>query len=133
MFCKNCGKEIANDAFMCPNCGSPASAPAEKQAASPNTEGSSVPLVAFILSLIAFVMAPFVGAAFFICNNGFTIMLSSIALILITLCGFVFSLFAVARVHNQSVRAKVFSILSVVFTGVVLLLLFVCLVIFIFI
>ena len=23
MFCKNCGKEIANNASMCPNCGAP--------------------------------------------------------------------------------------------------------------
>ena len=23
MFCKNCGKELADNAFMCPNCGAP--------------------------------------------------------------------------------------------------------------
>lgn len=26
MFCKNCGKELADTAFMCPNCGAPTQA-----------------------------------------------------------------------------------------------------------
>lgn len=133
MFCKSCGKELANDAYMCPHCGSPASHNPVKRVEIPTEPFKSIPFVAFILSIIAFAMAPFVGAAFFICNNGFTIMLSSIALILIAICGFVFSLFAIARVQTQAGKTKVFSILSIVFTGVVLLLLFICLIIFIFI
>lgn len=42
MFCKNCGKEIADNAVMCPNCGSPI------QKAS---EGEKSKMVALLLCL----------------------------------------------------------------------------------
>lgn len=137
MYCKHCGKTLSDEAIVCPGCGHPTRQdhPVRrgKSLAEDETQCNFSAIAGFVLSVIAFVMAPFVAAAFFICDNGYTILLSSIALILITLCGFVLGLYAIVHIKTQPTRTKVFSILAVVFTGVVLLLLFVCLLVFIFI
>lgn len=136
MYCKHCGKTLSDEAIVCPGCGHPTRqdrCARRGKTLLEDDQSNICAIVAFVLSVIAFVTAPFASAAFFICDNGFTILLSGIALILITLCGFILGLIAFLHVRIQPTKIKVFSILAVVFTSVVLLLLFVFLIVFIFI
>lgn len=58
MFCKNCGKEIDDNAVICPDCGVPTdkfkteAAPADGQAAVQKTNVFAI--IGFVLSLVAF-------------------------------------------------------------------------------
>ena len=136
MYCKNCGKELANDAIMCPNCGSPTGVSpqsAKKLPAQQSAQSGSIPFVAFIVSVLALFLAPFVCAVFFVCYNVYVIIFVFIALILLAVSGFILALYAISGVKSQQGRTRVFSIIGIVFTSVVLLLLVVMLCVFIFI
>ena len=53
MFCKNCGKEISDNAVVCPNCGV-ATDNMEKTSAPVHAQDNTMALVGFILSLLGF-------------------------------------------------------------------------------
>ena len=71
MFCKHCGKELADSAFMCPECGTPtsnmypttnqksASKNGETIVDAVNTETSPFPLISIITGAIAFFLTIF--------------------------------------------------------------------------
>lgn len=67
MYCKHCGKEIADTAFMCPDCGTPTNE--EKVKPEPATVRVSKKSVAlsssgFMLSVVGFVTGIIFGALF---------------------------------------------------------------------
>ena len=70
MFCRHCGKELSDEAYMCPNCGALTGVDAAKKTAEKETreagEGgankTALSVVAFILSMIAFVTGIIFGA-----------------------------------------------------------------------
>lgn len=64
MYCKHCGKELSEDAFMCPACGAPVGQTLKKKADAQNCErhGSALACVGFFLSLTAFITGVILGA-----------------------------------------------------------------------
>ncbi len=53
MFCKNCGKEINDEAVVCPNCGVATEKMAQTSAPVP-AQKNTIALVGFILSILEF-------------------------------------------------------------------------------
>lgn len=67
MFCKNCGKEIDDNAVVCPNCGVATEKMQENAAAATNTEAKKtnvMAIIGFVLSLVSGVFSniPTVGS-----------------------------------------------------------------------
>lgn len=56
MFCKNCGKELADNAFACPNCGCLA-APLKEQKVENNTKKTNTSFFVSLFSILAVVFA----------------------------------------------------------------------------
>ena len=133
MFCRHCGKELADDAFMCPNCGSPTDATPLKQSAKREAEKgensshyTGLATVAFILSMIAFVTGIIFGA-FFLTSSSSAILLYilSASTILPALAGISIGAYMLCVRNKISGNAKTFAIISIVFSAVVLLFLFI--------
>lgn len=132
MFCKNCGKELSNNAIMCPDCGEPVDLtvvkPATKQEpvltdAAKNLKALSV--VGMTLTLIAFVTGIIFGTFFYVYTSA-AILLYIIghSSILPALVGLSIGIYVLAHSKDADKSAKTLSIISVVFAGVVLLFLF---------
>ncbi len=137
MFCKNCGKELSDEAIMCPNCGTPTvSAAKKKGGVSPKavqttgeTGAKAGAVIAFTASLIALVCGsffiaftklrwysygnsyPLLGVVF-----GITMGFLTISTALIGLFG---GIYAIS--HTAGVKNKFFSIAATVFSAGILL------------
>lgn len=131
MFCSHCGKELAEDAFMCPNCGSPVQKAAGAKKPSPQTqEGgkeTALSIVGFVFAMIAFVTAIIYGSFFYVyigsvvllyVLGAFTILPAFVAL-------FIGIYTLVSLRGKENVLAKNLSITAVVFAGFALFFLFI--------
>ena len=58
MYCHHCGKELSDEAFMCPDCGTPTGNNTQKKFVEKDSEGGSksrfTAIACFVLSAIAF-------------------------------------------------------------------------------
>lgn len=125
MYCKHCGKELADEAIMCPDCGMPTGIkPAHKPA--PPADGHTAPLgtIALFLALFSFVTGIVYGAFFY------TYVASAILLYIIgtasILPGLVSICLGIAVLHRcETERDRSFAIASIVLAGVALLFLFI--------
>lgn len=134
MYCYNCGKEIANEALMCPNCGAPTKNTNEvKQGETAPVVGSGVntkalSVVGLILSVIAFVTGIIFEALFLTYHNAYghsviLLYVLSASSILPALTGLSIGTYIlVSKEKNQTARAC--AICSVVFASIVLFFLF---------
>ena len=133
MFCRHCGKELADNAFMCPNCGSPTgSAPLKQELPKeepvkkePSLLGLSV--VGFILSLVAFVTGIIFGAFFFeYAGAALLLYLLSASTILPGLTAISIGAYLLSSARKSLANpAKAFAIVSIVLSAVVLAFLFI--------
>lgn len=133
MFCRYCGKELADNAFMCPNCGSPTGSASVKQELSkeepvkkePSLTGLSV--VGFILSLVAFVTGIIFGAFFFeYAGAALLLYILSATTILPGLAAISIGAYLSSSAWKSLANpAKAFAIVSVVLPAVVLVFLFI--------
>lgn len=130
MYCRYCGKEISDEAFMCPNCGTPTgTAPSKKkvQNAAPETSAGGVnatalSVVAFILSMIAFVTGIIFGAFFYVYTGGVLLLyvLGTIT-ILPALAGLSIGTYLLCSGRNQNTYGtKVLATISVIYSALVL-------------
>ena len=53
MFCKNCGKELADSAFMCPNCGTPTQVTSKENSNAKSVDMNTFAIVGFIISFLS--------------------------------------------------------------------------------
>ncbi len=133
MFCRHCGKELADDAFMCPSCGSPTGVAPIKQEPVKETEKSEnsphhtgLSAVAFILSLIALVTGVIFGAFFFVYENSALLLyILGASTILPALAGISIGAYLLCVRSKLSSGAKAFAIVSIVLSAVVILFLFI--------
>lgn len=142
MYCKNCGKQISENATACPDCGEPTNMNGLSEnsirsgenmnahVANKVESGDSFPLVGFVLSIVSIVLAVFVVIAFFYSNNSFVVFLSALALLFITLSAFILGLIGLYCTVKSKKRVNAFSLTAVILSSVVLLLLFICMFIF---
>ena len=133
MYCRHCGKELSDEAFMCPDCGTPTGVDFAKkkiQKETPETEAGGINMtalsvVAFILSMFAFVTGiifgafcyEYVGAALLLYVLGATTILPA-------LVGLSIGAYVLCKRNLLSTNAKNFAIVAVVFASIVLLVLF---------
>ena len=134
MFCKHCGKELSEEAFMCPNCGTPTRTDLNKdntQKELANSEVESAPAgvnkvglatLAFVLSMIAFVTGIIFGALGYVF---FSLVFIESLSILPALAGIAIGVYLLSTERNRLTgNAKAFTVVSIVLSAVVLLFLF---------
>ena len=51
-FCSKCGKELLDEAVICPGCGCSVATPEATEAVVPKTEGAALAVVAFVFSFL---------------------------------------------------------------------------------
>ena len=141
MFCKHCGKELSDEAFMCPNCGTPINPNfanknehKKEETAKPEIDTviasgvnkTGLTVAAFILSMIAFVTGIIFGAFMYVMPAySFLLYIISTITILPSLAGISLGAYSLcAGRNNLPGNAKAFATVAVVFSVVVLLFLF---------
>ena len=134
MYCKHCGKELSDEAFMCPNCGAPTDANSPKKIAQteePETVAGGVnktalSVVAFILAMIAFVTGIVFGAFFFeFAWSVLLLYILSASTILPALVSLSIGAYLLCTEKDKlEGKAKAYAIVSVVLCAVVLVFLF---------
>lgn len=134
IFCRNCGKELSDEAFMCPNCGTPVNgAPAkphtkaEPVKTEPNPKATALSVVAFVLSMISFVTGIIFGAFFFVyTNSALLLYVLPVTTILPAFAALSIGAYLLYITKNEDNRlAKSLSVTAVVFASVVILFLFI--------
>lgn len=129
MYCRYCGKQISDEAIMCPDCGTPTQNMEKTTAAkevkpqeveAPVTSASQLSVVGFVLALISFVSSMIFGSYLFAeaYANGYIIG-----------CGSIMPAFAglsigIYRVKLERGGKKAFAIISIVLSGIALFYLF---------
>ncbi len=142
MFCKRCGKELSDEAFMCPECGEPTGVMpkfacnhvqeeqkknAENDNHIPNAGFSQkgVTIVAFILTCIAFVTGIIFGAFFFVYQMSlYLLFILGATTILPALVGLAVGVYNLVGTKPEKL-VQALSITSIVLSSVVLLFLFI--------
>lgn len=127
MFCSHCGKELSDDAFMCPNCGSPIRKTAQKKSI-PQEGGkeTGLAIAGFIPAMIAFVTGIIFGAFFYV-YPGSALLLYTVgaSTILPALAAISMNAYTLVRIRGkENALAKNLSITAIVLAGVALLFLF---------
>lgn len=132
IFCRTCGKELSDEAFMCPNCGAPVNGAHDAKTkpvepAKTETKASGLSVVAFLLATIAFVTGIIFGAFFFVfANSALLVYIIGAATILPALTGLSIGVYLLCSARNGlTSSAKAFSIIAIVFSAIALLFLFI--------
>lgn len=132
MYCYHCGKELANEAPMCPNCGAPTrnfSMTKQEETAPIVSSGVNVKALAavgLILSAIAFVTGIIFGAFFFTYSYSMVLLyILSGSTILPGLAGLSIGVYVSLLKENNNNTSKACAICTIVFASIVILFLFV--------
>lgn len=126
MYCKHCGKELSDEALMCPNCGAPTGARSNIRKPSAPSDGQTSPLgaIALFLSIFSFVTGIIFGS-FFYAYAASVILLYFISATSI-LPGLAAVCLGIAILHRrEGGRGWVFAIVSIVAAGIALFFLFI--------
>ena len=133
MYCYHCGKEIADEALMCPNCGAPTkntNTVSKQEEVTPVVSSGvnikALSVVGLILSVIAFVTGIIFGAFFFtyIYSQVLLYILSG-STILPALAGLSIGVYISMLKENNNYASKACAICSIVFSSIVLAFLFI--------
>lgn len=131
MYCKNCGKEISSEAFMCPNCGTPVEGVALKKQSvrkmGTESKATGLSVAAFILAAVAFVTGIVFGAFFFeFSDSALLLYVLPATTVLPALASLTIGAYLLSAARSElTYSAKAFSIVSIVFSSVALLFLFI--------
>ena len=133
MYCRHCGKEIADEAFMCPNCGAPTGTqktiteqPTKEETTKHGVNIKGLSVAAFVLALFAFVTGVVFGVLFYTENQSpILLLVINASTILPALAGLTVSVYTLMVGNDSDATSKSFSITSIVLSGVVLLFLFI--------
>ncbi len=122
MYCKNCGKEILNEAVICPSCGYPTDN-YNKINAKNNTELITASKIFIILSIVAASIG-ILTSIVFLCMGYFLLILAIIALCIPIIIGY----FAFKKLNKAKSRQEIFiiSILTLVFCNIIAGILMLC-------
>ena len=126
MFCSHCGKELADEAVMCPNCGTPTKNMTVNKLQSPkDAHSTGISAVVLTLSIIAFVTGIVFGAFFYVYRNAVLLLyvISAVTILpaLVSLSLGIYLLSTSAKSGN----AKAMSVVAVTLSAIVLTFLFI--------
>ena len=129
MFCSHCGKELSDDAFMCPNCGSPVKkfTGAKKSEPVANAKETGIAVIGFILAMFSFVTGIIFGA-FFLCYGSSIVLLYILGAFTIlpgiaAICSSAYALVQIRGTENT--YAKSLSTAAIVLASIALFFVFV--------
>lgn len=136
MYCRHCGKEISDNAFMCPDCGeptatgkTPSALPSDNEVRNDHEkhyDPTGLSVVAFLLSLIALVTGIVFGAFFFVYSySNFLLFILGATTILPAVASVCIGTYVLVANKDAQNQCKAFSITAIVLGGVALLFLFV--------
>ena len=130
MYCKYCGKQLSEEAIMCPDCGTPTKSALPTKAVSETRQTAeqfgaqnSLGVIGFMLSTFAFVNGIIFGAFIYVFESAISLILvigsTTIlpALTGISLC--------ILRLKNEKGPLKGLVIAGIVFAGIALLFIFI--------
>ncbi len=125
MYCRHCGKELSDEALMCPECGTPTGVkPAQKPAAQADGQPSPLGAIALFLAIFSFVTGIIFGAFFY--TYAASVILLYIVSAASILPGLAAVCLGIAVLFRQGEeRDRIFAIVSIVLAGIVLFFLFV--------
>lgn len=128
MYCKNCGKQLSDEAIMCPDCGMPtgvkANAPAVNENENKNAHKSNakaIALIGFVFACIAFFCTIVIGSA--ILDGGYLYLPDGLT-VLPALAAIGMGIYALCS--REGGAAKVFSIINVSISGFTIFYSFIC-------
>ncbi len=140
MFCKHCGKELSDEAFMCPDCGEPTGvipkfANNVKKESAKNTDNDcarnagmnpeAVAVIALIFSCIALVTGVVFGAFFFVYSYSvYLLFVLGATTILPAFAGLGTGVYSLMT-GKEGKSVKVLSIISIALSAFTLLFLFI--------
>ena len=125
MYCKHCGKQLSDEAILCPDCGTPTGVkPRARVAQRAGEQADPLGTIALFLSIFSFVTGIVFGAFFYT---------YAASVILLYILGASTILPALAAVclgiavlyREEKERDRLFAIVSIVLAGVVLFFLFI--------
>ena len=124
MYCKHCGKELSDEAPLCPNCGTPTeNSPIRKPERNVGT-GKKRPcaVIGFVLSLISLVTTIILVTMGMICGGFLGETLFTVS----SLAGLVFSIFGLSEAKkNEDGVARGLAITGIVFASVAIFYIFI--------
>ncbi len=124
MYCRNCGKQLSNDAFICPDCGAPATKYArhtvEARNATLNRNCTAIGVVCAIISAVMFVLFV-VGAVLGYFISVMQIVFG-IALFATAFTGLIFSITGlIGALEDNNFKRRAFAVSGIVVSGLFLL------------
>ncbi len=124
MYCKHCGKELADEALMCPDCGTPTDGKHTVRRPAPVSEQPS-PLgaIALFLAVFAFVTGIIFGS-FFYAFTGSAILLYMIGATTILPALTAICLGIAVLIRGETGKDRAFAIAAIALAGTMLLFLF---------
>ncbi len=133
MFCRHCGKEISDEAFMCPDCGTPTIERKNKNIEIPNQLQNSdkkekgISVIGFLFALIAFITGIIFGSFFFVFSASVVLLyVISATTILPALTSLAIGIYTIiTSTENSDKICKPLAITSVSLSGFVVLFLFI--------
>lgn len=133
MFCRHCGKEISDEAFMCPDCGTPTIERKNKNIEKPDQSQNSdakekgISVIGFLFALIAFITGIIFGSFFFVFSASVVLLyVISATTILPALASLAIGIYTIiTATENSDKICKPFAITSVSLSGFVVLFLFI--------
>ncbi len=127
MYCKNCGKELSDEAIMCPDCGTPTGTKPKTHKSTETDTTVPFGLISLILACFAFVTGIIFGSFFCVYSAAviFLFMIGSTTFLpgLTAIC-----LGIIALVRKNDSHDRIMAIIAIALAGVALLLLFLFLV-----
>ena len=139
MYCRYCGKELSDKAFMCPHCGAPTNSDVaqkdEEKEVKPETQNTAqtsdtnktaLAIVAFVLSTFALVTGIIFGAFFYVYVGSVVLLyIIGATTILPALAGLAIGSYLLSAGRNHlTFGGKLFATLAVIYSVIVLLFLF---------
>ncbi len=124
MYCKHCGKELADEALMCPDCGTPTDGKrAAQKPALVNEQPSPRGTVALFLAIFAFVTGIIFGSFFYV-FTGSAILLYMIGATTILPALTAVCLGITVLIRGEAGKERAIAIVAIALAGTVLLFLF---------
>ena len=113
MFCKNCGKEIDDNAAVCPNCGVPTPNMAAQQPAAPAPAPVEEKKKTNVFAIVGFVLSLVAGIFSFI--NDYVYWIAVVAAFVLSILGIVWANKKNANLKGLAIAGLVLSILALFF------------------
>ena len=130
MYCKHCGKQLSDEAFMCPECGAPTGVkppvpiePPKDERTTPTAHNTPLGIIGFVLSTFAFVTGIIFGAFLFVFSGA--VLLLYVLSATTILPGLVGICLGISALKNETGIAKILALTGIILAAFALLFMFI--------